>query len=204
MLFFNFANNYISWQLSAIHGRCKLTEVRKWGYKEEVKTKTVKYTWNKCGVCQAAHEQLRVKNSRGGSWESTVLLPLSFSPSHETSYSFQNTEVSWSLPLPRPPESSGRNAPSLLSSSIRTRVFSPSSTFRLFHAAAPVFCFRLFRTITAWRAPRRHSRSEWIKFTARARLLHHSWNEEFTATNHFRRIKSWQSAIIIQITRLLV
>lgn len=74
-----------------------------------MKTKTVKYTWNKCGVCQAAHEQLRVKNSRGGSWESTVFL--SFSPFHETSYSFQNTEVSWSLPLPRPPESSGWNAP---------------------------------------------------------------------------------------------
>lgn len=49
------------------------------GYKEEVKTKTVKYTWNKCGVCQAAHEQLRVKNGRGGSWKSTVFLSLSFS-----------------------------------------------------------------------------------------------------------------------------
>lgn len=42
---------------------------KKWG------TETVKYTWNKYEVCQTAREQLRVKNGRGGSWE-TILSPL--------------------------------------------------------------------------------------------------------------------------------
>jgi len=38
------------------------------------------------------------------------LFSLSLYTSRETSYSFQNTEVSWSPPLTRPPKSSGRSA----------------------------------------------------------------------------------------------
>lgn len=72
---------------------------------KEVKTEAVKYTWNKYEVCQAAREQLRVKNGRG-----RFLGDHPLSASRETSYSFQNTEVSWSPPLPRPPKSSGRSA----------------------------------------------------------------------------------------------
>lgn len=80
---------------------------------------------------------------------SSFSFSLSLFTSRETS--FQNTEVSWSPPLSRPPKSSGCSACLRLRARSALVFSHPPATFRLFHASSPVFCFRLFCTITVWR-----------------------------------------------------
>lgn len=127
-------------------------------------------------VRSRAREQLRVKNGQGGSWEV-------YSGIRETSYrelpeygSFVILHLSHDLQNP-PVDETSPPLPLALRHrnrsrcSIRTRVFSPSTAFRLFHALSPgSFVSVSFARLQPKSAVAPFAAlCEWIEFTARLR-----------------------------------
>lgn len=165
---------------------CELTEVNKWNMEKKWGVKTVKYTWNKYEVCQAVREQLRVKNGRGGSWETILSPPPVRRAIASRIRKFRDLHLSHDL----------QNPPDLAPASA-FELDPPHSCFltlRYFPSFSRVLSGLLFPSLshdyslksieapfTLW--------TEWIEFTARAKLLELKW---WRPRLYFRRIKSQQ------------